>query len=170
MDPDEVQRRSRKAKNKQAEEEARMDSPVYRFSVDITDKRGNRYAGEFVGKVPNLGDQIAIGQMKTAYLPAGSPADPNALSIAEMISYCQIALTEKPDWWKPHLFWDVKPLQVVYGRCLDFEEKFLGITSDGGGDARGASGEETDEGAAADRAGGDVDGGVQAPPKRREVL
>lgn len=170
MDPDEVQKRGRKAKGQQDDVPTRMDSPIYTFNVDLTDSRKKRYTGRFTGKVPNLGDQVAIGQMKAAYLPQGSPADPNALAIAEMISYCHVVLTEKPDWWQPHLFWDVEPLQVVYNKCREAEDRFLGIDANGRRDAGGAEGDAQDSGAADHHAEGAVDGGVSASSQRREVL
>ena len=169
MDPSFVASVGRKAKKKE-DQEPDMVAPTYQFHISVTDRRGKVWEGNFEGKVPTVGDQIRIGQMKAVYLPNGSPADPNALTLAEMISYTHVCLTVKPKWWAPHEFFDELPLFEVYGRCRSFEDRFLGKSKAQGGDASGSPGEGQDEESAEDSAGGDLDGDVQRPAKRREVL
>lgn len=169
MDPSFVAAAGRKAKKKE-EQEPEMVAPTYQFHVSVTDRRGKTWEGLFEGKVPTVGDQIRIGQMKAVYLPNGSASDPNALLLAEMISYTHVCLTAKPKWWAPHEFYDEAPLIEVYGRCRAFEDRFLGRTQDQGRDAHGSSDEGSDEGAAEARDLGDLDGDIQRSSKRREVL
>lgn len=172
MDPAKVRAASRKAKSRQNEEkeEENEDSPISTFSIDCKDTRGKVYAGQFTFRVPALGDQIKIAQMKAHYLPNGAAADPNGLMLAEMISYLEITLTEKPSWWAPHLFYDATAVNEVYGRCLAYADRFLGKNQVGRDDHDGSGDEEEDDESADHSDHGDVGGGVRASSKRREVL
>ena len=71
--------------------------------IDVKGTHGRRYVGRFTYKVPTLGDQIAIGQLKSIYLPQGAVADQNATFIVEQISYLEVTLAKegRPAWYKP---------------------------------------------------------------------
>lgn len=173
MDPSAALARGRKAKAKAAEKEPEPEEvpPIHTFHVDVTDARGQHYRGKFTYKVPTMGDQIEIGAVKTGYLPMGCAADPQALMIAEMIAYCFVCLTETPDWWQPHMFYDATPLDAVYRRCRDYEDRFHGRDAVRGAGHRGAQQEGEADWAGADEGGdGDVGGDVRSPTQRREVL
>lgn len=101
------------------------------FSIDITSARGKQYAGTFRYRVPTLGQQIEIGRLKTAYLPQGAAADVNAASLVEIISYLSVCIHfddthKKPSWWNPLQTHDHEPYTELFGRCLDYEARFLG--------------------------------------------
>lgn len=172
MDPSKVYDRSRKARAAiyEKKEDEALDSPLHRFSIDMEDSRGKRYKGDFVFKVPNIGDQVSIASMKSMYLPNGAAADPNGAFLAEMICTLEVCLQEKPKWWKPHLFYDADVISEVYRRCTAFERKFLGR------DANVGESTEESPSEAEDREGDDpvhqgaVDGDVQPAGQRREVL
>jgi len=174
MDPGAALARSRKAKGKGKDEDEREPGelpPVDTFHIDVVDGRGKHFVGKFTYKVPQMGDQIEIGAVKSGYLPAGCMADPQALFIAEMIAYTYVCITDAPDWWKPHLFYDAKPLEAVYARCRKYEDRFHGRDADGGSDRVGSGREGAEDDLAAEDGGdGDVGGELRAPAKRREIL
>lgn len=141
----------------------------YKFALDVTDGRGKRYTGEFVYRVPNLGEQIEIGQLKTRYLPTGVSADAVALMLVEQICYLEVTLKVKPDWWKPFTFLDATPVSAAYAEATEYERRFHG----GAPRSKAAAGEaEGQEGPGRDPAQreDDVEPPVQAPAKRPPVV
>lgn len=100
-------------------------SPVLSFTVDVKDDFGQRWKGDFVYKVPTLGEQIQIGRLKAEYLPNGAAADPNALGLVEIVCYLSVTLRKKPDWWKPFELYDSTPLMAVWKEVMAHEAKFL---------------------------------------------
>lgn len=157
----------RKSKKDQAEEE--RVSPVTSFELDVEDSRGVRWQGRFTYKVPNLGEQVSIARLKTAYLPQGSQADAHGELVNEMTCYLAVTLQDKPDWWDPYKFYDLTPLRDVYAKCREHENLFLGRNVDGGSRSGGVA-EEGDTARSEDVRGSDVDEDVQPSRKRREVL
>lgn len=138
-----------------------------RIDLDVKDASGRVYQGTFTYKVPTIADQINIGRMKTAYLPAGSPADRVAELLVEQISYLAVTLQgEKPAWYKPMDMHDAAPISALYARCISYEARFLG-----GGAQRAGDPEES--GSAREHDGNrktDVGRKVQPAAKRRETL
>jgi hypothetical protein len=146
-------------------------SPVKAIDVDYTDANNKNYRGKFVFRVPAIGDQIEIARMKAIYLPTGAAADPNGVMLVEMICYLEVTLQKpRPEWWSPHKFYDQGILSEVYGRCLDYEAKFLGRRPAEASDRQGTTGGEENDGTTHDTGEGAVAGSVQPSRKRREVL
>lgn len=158
--------------------EKKKDLPAQEFiTLDVVGRKGKRYTGRFLYTVPKIGAQLQIGALKSAYLPQGSAAAPDAGVIAEVLAYLTVTLTfndanPKPSWWKPLDMYDFVPYQTLYGRCLDYEAKFHGEDTNGGsveggaGEADGAG----DQGANAGPGAAHVGRRVQAPPQRSETL
>lgn len=109
-------------------EEVRGDglSPIHTFAIDVKDKRGKTWKGKFTFRVPSLGDQVKIANMKARLLPGGAMTDPNGAFLAEMMAYCQITFSVKPSWWQPARFYDPTPLIAAYKEARSYEERFLG--------------------------------------------
>lgn len=156
-------------------QEAQVELPPQTvIEIDVKDARGRRYQTKAIYRVPNLQDQIQIGQLKAVYLPNGSP-DPQVLSLVDAVCYLTVTLSfseqyPEPSWWKDRMqLYDVTPLFALYGRALDYERKFLGDSEDD----RASQG---DGQVSADQGGHDRDGEahvgrkVQAPPERSETL
>lgn len=144
------------------------------LEIDVTDTRKRRYQTKAIYRVPNLQDQIRIGQLKAVYLPNGTP-DPQVISLVDAVCYLTVTLSfneqyPEPSWWKDRMqLYDVTPLFALYGRALDYERKFLGDSEDdraGQGDGSVASEQGRD-----DRDGqAHVGRKIQAPPERSETL
>jgi hypothetical protein len=168
QDPEKVLRKM-KAPTEEAEEALDEISPVTTLSIDVTDTRGRRYRGDFVFKVPTLGEQIQIGRLKNEFLPNGAASDPNSLALNEQICFLQVTIQKKPDWWKPFQFYDATPVSALYGEALKYERTFH---SGHAGDRSTAPDTEGAEVADADGTADQADVGrkVPAPPKRRETL
>lgn len=167
-DPEEALRQIEGA---EAEAEDTVEMPaVTTLSIDVKDERGKRYVHKFYYRVPTLGDQIKIGQIKQAMLPGGSP-DVNANVLVDTLAYLQVCITfndqyPKPSWWKPNELHTATPFSALYGRCLDYEAKFHSgdaVNRDDGSAARG----ENASGGAGEPAVGRK---IQPPAKRRETL
>lgn len=98
-----------------------------RIDLDVEGTRGRKYKGTFVFKVPTIGDQIRIGQMKAAYLPSGAGADPNSAMLVEQICFLEVTMQgDKPPWWAPLEMFDAAPISELYRRALDYERRFHG--------------------------------------------
>jgi hypothetical protein len=147
------------------------DSPTTTIDIDAASPDGRRrYKGAFKFKVPTLGDRADIAVLKTRYLQQISNVGDEGVVVAEMLAYLSITLDESsaPEWWKTSKsgldLYDYAPVMALYGRCREYEAKFLG----------GAEGDGATEGAASEEPAGDTDSGVvedvQPPPERREVL
>lgn len=143
--------------------------PVTKIHLDV-ESEGKRYEGDFVYKVPTLGDQIAIGRMKTAYLPQGAIADPNAALIVEQVCYLEITLQKpRPDWYQPFKLYDAVPISRLYAEAVAHERRFHGQPSLLQAAPQADAGSED---GAADRGDGEAPVGrkVQPAAKRRETL
>lgn len=155
------------------EDEGEKDDvpPTTVIDLDVKDARGKRYQGRFYYSVPNIGDQVKMGQIKAVMLPHGAPSDVNAAVLVDTLAYLQVTITfndnhPKPSWWNPMKLYDATPFSALFRRCLDYEAKFHGRGEVDRGDEDGALG-------AAERAGGgevSVGRKVQAPSQRRETL
>jgi len=149
--------------------------PITKIHLDVVGTRGKRYQHTFVYKVPNLGDQVKMAQLKANYLPLGAAADLNGFSIVEQIAYLTVTLDPKhlPDWWDVWNLYDGTPLSALYKEVTDYERRFHG-SSKAGGDVRG--GEELARENGSDRRGSgeaddaDVVEEAPAPPQRRKTL
>jgi len=169
--PDPEQAASALEENRDTAPDSSGVSPIKRFSIDVEDSFGKRWRGDFVYKVPNIGEQIKIGRLKANYLAANATADLNAMGLVEVICYLQITLTEKPKWWKPFELYDFSPVMAVYREVTAHEAKFLGRSAgdEGVGDVDQEP-EEIGRSAVANGNGEDYVGGeVQATAQRRKV-
>lgn len=167
MDPAALQRRLESDKQDSAEEEKPDLPPMTKFAIDFADRKGKRWQGEFIYKVPTLGDMLRIANLKTAQLPAGSPWDANGAMLSEMMCYLEVTLQKpRPKWWSPHLFYSAEVLAKVYAEATAYADRFLGRTPPSGGDEGKAREEEGDAPPGDD----DVEREVQPPSQRRETL
>ena len=169
--PDEMLRELERDEEKSSAEYGDLP-PVTRLSIDVKGSRGKRYQGDFTYKVPDIGDQIRIGQLKNQYLPQGGAADPNALLLVEQSCYLEVTITDKPDWFKePFRMYDATPMSTLYGRALEYERRFHGADEDGAEaqSAAGQPGSDANTGSdAADSAS--LGRKVQPSAERRETL
>ena len=153
-----------------SEEEGDKLPPITTLSIDVTDDRGKRYVGDFVFKVPQLGDQIRIGTLKAHYLPNGGNADVNAALLVEQICYLEVTIQTKPDWWQPFQFYDAAPVSALYTEAASYEARFHGGDTHREGDQSGAGEGANDAGGAAAEGDAVVGRKVQPPSQRREVI
>jgi len=151
--------------------EAPADSPTTTIDIDAESPDGRRrYKGVFSYKVPTLGDRADIAVLKARYLQQLSNVGTEGEVVAEMLAYLSITLDEKsaPEWWRTSKMgidlYDYAPVLALYGRCREYEAKFLG-GGEGGGRASASAAEEPE-----DDAGGGVVEDVQPPAERREVV
>lgn len=90
---------------------------------------GEVLSGVFTAQRPNLRMLGEIAILK-AQLCAGQSIDANVDFLNEMMAFCQVVLTKKPDWWKPEEFYDATPLRKVWDRVrgwqLSFRERAVG--------------------------------------------
>ncbi len=168
--PDELMREMDDAISNEEQQESDELPPITKISIDVLDGRGKRYAGEFTVKVPNLGDQIRVGQLKAHYLPQGGMADPNALLLVEQICYLEVAVMKKPDWWQPFQFYDATPVSALYTKVASYEARFHGEDAHSGELQEGAGGGDEDAGGSSTEGDAHVGRKVQPPTKRRETL
>lgn len=165
LDPSEARKRL-ESLNEEAPEAAQL-SPKTVLRVDVTDGRGKRYQGNFPFRVPTIGDQVRIGQLKAVYLPNGAAADPNAAMLVEQMCYLEACLEQpRPAWWQPTSFYDTAPITALYKEALDYERKFLS------GDKvdSGLQNEPTETGKPAGNSDSAVVGEVQSSAERPQVL
>ena len=167
MDPTALRERLESDKQNDAEEEKPELLPMTKFAIDFTDRKGKRWQGEFVYKVPTLGDMLRIANLKTAQLPAGSPWDANGAMLSEMMCYLEVTLQKpRPKWWSPHLFYSAEVLAKVYAEATGYADRFLGRIAEGRGDEGKTREDEGDAPSGDD----DVERDVQPPAERRETL
>lgn len=157
-------------RTEQAEAEDEIP-PITMLALDVKDRRGKHYTGNFYYAVPTLGDQIKMGQIKTGYLGQGGTPDVNATSIVEVLTYLTVCIhfddkNKKPAWWNPLAMYDLTPYMALYTRCLEYEAKFHGEASVGGDDR------EADRTATESARERSVSVGrkVSPPAERRETL
>ena len=148
------------------------DLPAVKIiEIDVPGRRGQRYVGRFHYTVPTIGQQIQMGALKAAYLPAGAGGDTQAASLADILAYLTVTITfsvayPKPKCWDPLNVYNAAPSTELYGRCLAYEARFHGEDSQERDVEEDARREPDDEGASAAPVGRKV----QAPPKRPETL
>ena len=157
------------------EEEPEKESdelpPIFPVSIDVTDGRGKRYTGKFTAKVPNLGDQIRMGQMKAGYLPQGGAADPNAMMLVEQICYLEVTLQKpRPSWWQPFQLYDATPVSALYSEVASYEARFHGEHPHQRANQDRSGESELDEGGAPAEGDAHVGRKIQPPAERREVV
>jgi hypothetical protein len=149
-------------------------SPLKKFHVDVTDPRGKRYVGDFLYKVPSLGDQIMVGRLKAEYLPQGGVSDPNATALVEQICYLEVCLQfsesmPKPEWWEPFNLYHALPVSTLYAEVTRYEAKFHGADLGSEEDPK-ASGEEANGGGPAAPGPTHVGRKIRPTTERREVI
>lgn len=127
----------------EASEEERLP-PTTTLHIDET-IQGIRYKGEFHFEVPTLQQHIAIGQLKTRYMPQGVMADENAALLIEMICYLEITLGKKrPEWYQPMNMRSSDLVAAIYTEANAYANRFLGRNKDG--TAAGGSDEQRNPG------------------------
>ncbi len=146
--------------------------PIDFIEIDVTDKRGRRYAGRFEYHVPTLGDQMQIARIKALMLPQGAIADPAGSALVDCLGYLQVTLrfseqVPKPAWYQPEKAYSAEPYFTLYRRCLDYEAAFHGERPLN----RGAAGSDRDRDGEPERDDRvSVGRKVQPPAQRRETL
>tara|TARA_Y100000034_G_scaffold131119_1_gene191174 strand:- start:2060 stop:2530 length:471 start_codon:yes stop_codon:yes gene_type:complete len=109
-----------------------MQAKMKTFHVSYTSEMDDRtYEGTFTTKKMTIGDVSAVGVLK-AQMAQGLPhdeltgrgVDRTTGMIHEMMAHCNIALTQKPEWFVPEDFIDAGLLEVVYKEVLEFENSF----------------------------------------------
>jgi hypothetical protein len=168
-DPEEAARLLDEPSPEEGAKKAEAVSPIKLIDIE-TVIGGVPCSGRFYFRVPSIGEQIRIGQIKQMMLPGGSP-DPLATLLVDQLAYLQVAIhftpeNPRPAWWNPTSFYDAQPISMLFGRCLDHEATFHARHAKHRSDAgvAGGTGEP-------DRAG-EVPLGrkVQPPAQRRETL
>ena len=84
---------------------------------------GRTYSGRFTCKRPTLGDVTQIGIIKSRLL-MGEKLNRELDYMNEMLAYCQVCLTEVPDWWNPEQSYDPALLVKVYEYVRHWESSF----------------------------------------------
>jgi hypothetical protein len=94
------------------------------FVVEYLDPdTGNRLIGNFTVKRPTLGDLSQFGLMKARY-NGGERVARDIDWLNEMIAFCQVTLTDTPDWWDPLNTYDEELLTIVYEHVRSFQNSF----------------------------------------------
>lgn len=112
------------------------------FTVQWTDPdTGKVMVGQFTVKRATLGDIQQHGILKAQY-NGGQNVDRGIDWMNEMISFCQVTLTDVPQWWDPVNLYDQTLLVKVYNHVRAFQDSFRGprvaqqqraASGDGGG-------------------------------------
>lgn len=123
ISPDELRKQWSSAAD---EKEVEDLPPITTLSIDVVGSRGKRYQGSFVFKVPTIGEQIDIGRLKSAYLPQGSAADPNAALLVEQCCFLEVTIQKKnmPAWFRPFELYDASPVSALYAEAIKYERRF----------------------------------------------
>lgn len=173
-DPRELLQEASRKTAASAEPEEQLPATTM-INLDVVGARGKRYLHTFRYTVPNLGDQIKIGQIKASYLPHGHVADPNAGALVEYLAYLTVTIDQSmlPDWWQPLNLRDATPFAVLYKEALSYERRFHGINQvqqdRGLGEVDQV--EDGQHGGGGPEAGDDhVGDGAPASPQRRKTL
>lgn len=94
------------------------------FTVEyVNPDTGDRIVGTFTCKRPTLGDLSQFGLMKARY-NGGERVTRDIDWLNEMIAFCQITLTNTPDWWDPINSYDEELLTLVYNHVRSFQDSF----------------------------------------------
>ena len=93
------------------------------FFFEYKSEDGTRLAGQFTCQRPNLGALGQLGVIK-ARLNGGEKIHASLDFLHEMLAYCQVTLTETPDWWQPADFYDADILRSVYDHVRSWEDSF----------------------------------------------
>lgn len=103
-------------------------SKVLQFTTSFTatwrDRDTGRVeTGTFTAKRPSLGQLGQIAVIK-AKMNGGENVDPATDYMHEMMASLQVILTDYPGWWKPHDFFDVRPLREVWDHVRRWVDNF----------------------------------------------
>jgi len=94
------------------------------FTVDyLSPDDGNRIVGTFTVKRPTLGDLSQFGSIK-ARLNGGERVSRDIDWLNEMLAFCQVVLTNTPDWWDPYTAYDEELLTLVFQHARSFQDSF----------------------------------------------
>ena len=98
------------------------DEKTFMYSYETED--GRKLEGRFACKRMDLGRLARMGVIK-AQLLGGQPAIEVIYDqLAELTAYCEVALIEVPEWWKPATFREYGILQRLYDYVRAWENSF----------------------------------------------
>ena len=114
---------------------SRMKTFSFEYYSEIEDRH---YHGNFTTKKLTIGDISRMGVIKAqlcgglVYDPlSGKGVETRISNINEMISHCQVALVNSPEWWNPEEFIDPEILTLVWKEVVTFENSFRGRGTEG---------------------------------------
>lgn len=113
----------------------------YTFQLDWTAPRGKRYVGEFINRVPNLGERRAIKVLKAQLLGHTPVAalDADAWHHAELVAHMTTTLIKRPEAFQDlYEIMDEGVLEALWEEVRSHEDIFLGREPDPGVGARPA--------------------------------
>jgi hypothetical protein len=94
------------------------------FTVEyVNPDDGKRLVGTFTMKRPTLGDLSHFGLIK-ARLTGGEQVGRECSWLNEMLAFCQITLTDHPEWWDPMNSYDDELLTMLYKHVRSFQDSF----------------------------------------------
>lgn len=112
-----------------------MKTFSFEYYSEIEDRH---YHGNFTTKKLTIGDISRMGVIKAqlcgglVYDPvSGKGVETHISNINEMISHCQVALVNHPEWWNPEEFIDPEILTLVWKEVVTFENSFRGRGTEG---------------------------------------
>lgn len=108
-------------------------SEEHAFTLDVTDRRGYRWTGEFVNKVLTIGDQAKVGLVRAQLAGGISPValDFDTSQILEMRAHLAVSLQKAPDWAKRLSdIREIKVLEAIYKEAVRHERRFWGDVSE----------------------------------------
>lgn len=170
LDPDKALAQLESRDKAAAEEQHEELPPTTVIDLDCLGFRGRRYQGRFIYRVPTLGMNVQIAQLKDQYLPGGGRASPADALLVEQICYLEVCLqAPRPEWYKPLHLYDAIPIGTLYGEAIKYEARFLGPAPKSGEDAA-TTGRAANNGGPHLQDQGAVGRKVQPPAERRETL
>ena len=94
------------------------------FTVDYTNPDdGKHLVGSFTVRRPTLGDLSRFGLVK-ARLNGGEAVERQIDWLNEMLAFCQVTLSEFPEWWDPFNTYDEELLTMLYKHVRSFQDSF----------------------------------------------
>lgn len=129
-----------------------------------------KYKGSFSFTVPNMGQRVDIGVLRTQYLAEVPNVEGEGASLAEALAYLGVTLNHEkcPQWWQDSNrgieLYDYPPLIRLYADARAYTARFLGAAP------QSARDEDADAGGSGAEDSGDVEPDVQPSPQRSQTL
>ena len=117
---------------KEQNDKVTLPFPQKTFHVEYTEpETGHVYGGDFTVKRLTMGDirQVAIRKAQLNGGVAEDALDRNVRYVNSMLAHLEIALTQKPEWWKPDTFYNADVIAEIYSEVISFEESFRHVIS-----------------------------------------